>query len=40
MLFMILGARMKQALFTITIDNIVTEENKIVRNKTLKQQDS
>ena len=35
---MILGARRKQALFTITVDNIVTEENKIVflPNKTLK----
>ena len=37
-LFMILGARRKQPLFTITVDNIVTEENKIVflPNKTLK----
>ena len=35
---MILGARRKQALFTIIIENIVTEENKIVfnPNKTLK----
>ena len=30
MLFMILGARRKQALFTITVDNIITEKNKIV----------
>ena len=39
MLFMILGACRKQALFTMTVDNITTEENKIVflRNKTLKQ---
>ena len=29
MLFMILGTRRKQALFTITVDNIVTEENKL-----------
>ena len=38
MLFMILGARRKQALFTITVDNIIIEENKIVflPNKTLK----
>ena len=38
MLFMILGARRKQALFTITVDNVVTEENKIffLPNKTLK----
>ena len=37
-LFMILGARRKQALFTITADNIISEENKIVflPNKTLK----
>ena len=37
-LFMILGARRKQALFTITVDDIVVEENKIVLlpNKTLK----
>ena len=37
-LFMILGACRKQALFTITVDNIVVEENKIVflPNKTLK----
>ena len=35
---MILGARRKQALFTITVENIVREENKIVflPNKTLK----
>ena len=39
MLFMILGACRKEALFTMTVDNIITEENKIVflRNKTLKQ---
>ena len=39
-IFMILGARRKQALLTITVDNIVTEENKVVvlPNKTLKQQ--
>ena len=38
MLFMILGARRKQALFTIIVDNIINEENKIVflPNKTLK----
>ena len=38
MLFMILGARRKQALFTKTVDNIIIEENKIVflPNKTLK----
>ena len=38
MLFMILGARRKQALFTITVDNIIIEENKVVflPNKTLK----
>ena len=38
MFFMILGARRKQALFTITVDNIIIEENKIVflPNKTLK----
>ena len=38
MLFMILGARRKQALFTITVDNIIIGENKIVflPNKTLK----
>ena len=30
MLFMILGACRKQALFTITVDNTVTKENKIV----------
>ena len=37
-LFMILGACKKQALFTITMDNIVVGENKIVflPNKTLK----
>ena len=29
-IFMILGAHRKQALFTETVDNIVTEENKIV----------
>ena len=36
--FMILGARRKQALFTITVDNTATEGNKIVvlLNKTLK----
>ena len=28
-IFMILGAHRKQALFTETVDNIVTEENKI-----------
>ena len=35
---MILGARRKQALFTATVDNIVTQENKIIflPNKTLK----
>ena len=35
---MILGARRKQALFTITVDNTATEGNKIVvlLNKTLK----
>ena len=35
---MILGARRKQALFTITVDNIIIEENKIVflPNKILK----
>ena len=34
----IVVARRKQALFTITVDNIVTEENKTVffYNKTLK----
>ena len=38
LLFTILGACRKQALFTITVDNIVVEENKIVflPNKTLK----
>ena len=38
MLFMILGARRKQGLFTVTVDNIVTEVNKIVflPKKTLK----
>ena len=38
MLFMILGARRKQALFTIPVDNIRVEENKIVflPNKALK----
>ena len=38
MLFMTLGARMKEALFTIPVDSIVTEENKIIffPNKTLK----
>ena len=38
MLFMILGARRKQALLTITVDNLTIEENKIVflPNKTLK----
>ena len=29
-LFMILGARRKQALFSITVDNTVVEKNKIV----------
>ena len=29
MLFMILGARRKQPLFTITVDSIIIEENKI-----------
>ena len=35
---MILGRRRKQALFTITVDNIIIEENKIVflLKKTLK----
>ena len=35
---MILGARRKQTLFTITVDNIIIEENKIVflPHKTLK----
>ena len=28
--FFILGAHKKQALFTITVDNIITAENKIV----------
>ena len=38
MLFMTLGARMKEALFTIPVDSIVTVENKIMffTNKTLK----
>ena len=38
MLFTILRARTKQALFTITIDNIVTEETKIffLPNKNIK----
>ena len=38
MLFMILGARRTQALFTITVDDIIIEKNKIVflPNKTLK----
>ena len=36
---MILGACRKQALFTMTVDNIITEESKIffLPNKTLKQ---
>ena len=36
--FIILGARRKQTLFTITVDNIVVEKNKIVflPYKTLK----
>ena len=36
--FKILGARRKQPVFTITVDDIVTEENKVVflPNKTLK----
>ena len=35
---MIFGAHSKQALFTITVDNIVNEKNKVVFliNKTLK----
>ena len=38
MLFMVLGARRKQALFTVIVDNIVTEENKMIflQNKTSK----
>ena len=35
---MVLGARRKQALFTVIVDNIVTEENKMIflQNKTSK----
>ena len=38
MLFIILGARRKQVLFTMSVDDIIIEENKIVflPNKTLK----
>ena len=38
MLFLILGARRKQALFTINIDNIIFTDNKVILlpNKTLK----
>ena len=38
MLFLILGDRRKQALFTINIENIIFAENKVVvlPNKTLK----
>ena len=38
MLFLILGARIKQALFTINIDNISFADNKVILlpNKTLK----
>ena len=37
-LFMILGVRRKQALFTITVNSIIIEENEIffLPNKTLK----
>ena len=37
-LFMILGVRRKQALFTITVNSIIIEENEIffLANKTLK----
>ena len=36
MLFTVLGARRKQALFTVIVDNIVTEENEMIflQNKT------
>ena len=38
MLFIILGARRKQALFKLSVDNIVFKENKVILlpNKTLK----
>ena len=38
MLFLILGARRKQALFTINIENIIFADNKVILlpNKTLK----
>ena len=38
MLFIILGARRKQALFTLSVDNIVFKENKVILlpNKTMK----
>ena len=38
MLFTVLGARRKQALFTVIVDNIVTEENEMIflQNKTSK----
>ena len=41
MLFLILGARRKQALFTINIENIIFADNKVILlpNKTLKHTD-
>ena len=38
MLFIILGTRRKQALFTLSVDNIVFKENKVILlpNKTMK----
>ena len=38
MLFIILGARRKQALFTLSTDNIIFKENKVIllSNKTMK----